>query len=173
MEDDMIEIVKGDITKMLVDVIVNAANTSLRGGGGVDGAIHRVAGPSLLEECIKIGGCPVGEARLTSGYRLPSLHIIHTVGPIWKDGSKGEAELLASCYRNCLKIANENAFETIAFPAISTGAYGFPKILAAQIAIREIRSHDANSVYPKFVYIVCFDEETYQIYDQILLDTIL
>jgi O-acetyl-ADP-ribose deacetylase len=173
MEDDMIEIVKGDITKMVVDVIVNAANTSLRGGGGVDGAIHREAGPSLLEECIKLGGCPVGEARLTLGYRLPSQHVIHTVGPIWEDGSHNEDELLASCYRNSLKIANENSFETIAFPAISTGAYGFPKIRGAQIAVREIRNHEAVSVYPKFVYIVCFDEETYQIYDQILLDTIL
>ncbi|HNX01313.1 MAG TPA: macro domain-containing protein [Candidatus Cloacimonadota bacterium] len=169
----MIEIVKGDITKMQVDAIVNAANTSLRSGGGVDGAIHLVAGPSLLEECIRIGRCPVGEARLTLGYRLPSSHVIHTVGPIWRDGQHGEEELLADCYRNTLNLANDNAFETVAFPAISTGAYGFPKILAAQIAIREIRDHERKNVYPKFVYIVCFDEETYEIYDQILLDAVL
>ncbi len=166
----MIEIVKGDITKMVMDVIVNAANSSLRGGGGVDGAIHRVAGPLLLEECLKIGHCPVGEACLTPGFKLPAPHVIHTVGPVWRDGSHGEDDLLASCYRNSLKIASEHGFETIAYPAISTGAFGFPKTRAAQIAIREIKNHTLQSNFPKFVYVVCFDEETYKIYDELLLD---
>lgn len=152
-----LEIHRGDITRLQVDAIVNAANESLRGGGGVDGAIHRAAGPELLEECIRIGGCPTGEARITGGYRLPARFVIHTVGPVWRGGTEGEAELLASCYRSSLRLAVENGVRTIAFPAISCGVYGYPIGAAAEIAVREIRSFDAPSI--EQVILTCFGDE--------------
>ena len=130
-----IEVVEGDITKQEADAIVNAANTTLLGGGGVDGAIHRAAGPELLEECRKLGGCATGQARITKGCRLPAKWVIHTVGPVWRDGRHGEDELLASCYRSCFALAEAHGIRTIAFPSISTGAYGFPMERAASIAV--------------------------------------
>jgi O-acetyl-ADP-ribose deacetylase (regulator of RNase III) len=149
-------VVEGDITRQDVDAIVNAANTTLLGGGGVDGAIHRAAGPELLAECRTLGGCPTGEARLTRGYRLPARWVIHTVGPVWRDGRHGEDELLAGCYRNSLALARERGLKTIAFPAISTGAYGFPLERAARIAVRECRAFLAAN--PDFgeIRLVCF-----------------
>lgn len=135
--DATIEIIKGDITAQAVDAIVNAANNTLLGGGGVDGAIHRAAGPGLLTECATLGGCPTGEARITRGYKLPARHVIHTVGPVWTDGSKGEPELLASAYRNCFRLARENRLRSIAFPAVSCGVYGYPMQQGAAIALQE------------------------------------
>src|SRR5216683_3237579 len=132
---------RGDITVLGVDAIVNAANSSLLGGGGVDGAIHRAAGPGLLAECRAIGDCPLGEARLTRGYRLPAGHVIHTVGPVWQGGDRGERDVLASCYRSCLAIALDRRFRTIAFPAIATGVYGFPRDAAARIAVATVQAH--------------------------------
>jgi O-acetyl-ADP-ribose deacetylase len=138
---DRVAVIQADITTLAVDAIVNAANSSLLGGGGVDGAIHRAAGPGLLESTRKIGGCPTGQARLTPGFDLPAKWVIHTVGPVWQGGLAGEDELLASCYRECLKLAASVGATTIAFPAISTGAYGFPIARAAQIAVGEITTH--------------------------------
>ncbi len=156
-------IVKGDIVKAKTDAIVNAANTSLLGGGGVDGAIHKAAGKELLEECEKLNGCKTGEAKITKGYKLNARYVIHTPGPIWRGGSWGEAELLASCYKNCFKLALENDIKSIAFPSISTGVYRFPIDRAAEIAVNEIISflyeHDEMEVY-----MVCYDETTYKAY---------
>jgi O-acetyl-ADP-ribose deacetylase len=166
--DRRIGIERGDITRLAVDAIVNAANSSLLGGGGVDGAIQRAAGPELLAECRALGGCPPGEARLTRGYRLPAGHVIHTVGPIWRGGGAGERPTLARCYAACLSIAAERGFRTIAFPAISTGVYGFPRQEAAQIAVAEIRRHLAAERFPERIIIVCFDEDTAAAYDAAL-----
>ena len=152
-----IEVWQGDITKLAVDAIVNAANESLLGGAGVDGAIHRAAGPELLAECRTIGGCPTGEARLTRGYRLPARFVIHTVGPVWRGGTAGEPDLLAACYRNSLALAREHACETVAFPAISTGVYGYPIGDAAQIAVATVAGELASNPLPKKVILVSFD----------------
>lgn len=158
-----IAIVTGDITAINANAIVNAANNSLLGGGGVDGAIHRAAGSELIEECRKLGGCPTGEARITKGYRLPARWIIHTVGPIWHGGSRGEDELLAKCYRSCFDLAERHGIESIAFPSISTGAYGFPIERASKIAVREMRSFlDRNGSIG--VTVVCFDGLVYDCY---------
>ena len=154
----MIEVVRGDITREHTDAIVNAANTSLLGGGGVDGAIHRAAGPQLLAECRTLGGCRTGEARLTRGYQLPAHYVIHTPGPIWRGGTHGEDELLASCYRSCLAIARKKGFRSIAFPSISTGVYRFPLDRAAAIAVGEMRAF--LKTYAMHIRIVCFDEKT-------------
>lgn len=151
-----IVVVEGDITQQAVDAIVNAANSSLLGGGGVDGAIHRAAGPGLLQECRALGGCPTGEARITGGHRLPARHVIHTVGPVWRGGGSGEDELLASCYRASLSLAVQHGVRTIAFPAISTGAYGFPLARAAAIAVREVRAFLATCDALAEVRLVCF-----------------
>jgi O-acetyl-ADP-ribose deacetylase (regulator of RNase III) len=161
-------VILGDITKVEVDAIVNAANKTLLGGGGVDGAIHRAAGPELLEECRQLKGCETGQAKITKGYRLPAKHVIHTVGPIWQGGDANEDELLASCYRSSLMLAVENNVKTIAFPSISTGAYGFPVKRAADIAIREIaRFLEENNSIEK-VLMVCFDEKTMKAYSEAL-----
>lgn len=159
-----LEIVVADITTLNVDAIVNAANKTLLGGGGVDGAIHRAAGPALLAECRTLGGCPPGEARLTRGYRLSAGHVIHTVGPIWRGGDAGEADILASCYRSCLAIARGRSFGAIAFPAIATGVYGFPREMAARIAVAEIGAHLAGNDMPGMVIFACFDEATGEAY---------
>jgi len=156
-----IEVIKGDITKQEVDAIVNAANSGLRGGGGVDGAIHRAAGPQLLEECAAMGGCPTGEARLTKGYRLPAKYVIHAVGPVWRGGGKGEADLLASAYRSSLALAEERGVRSIAFPAISCGVYGFPIPEAAEIAVRAVRAHVAAGTKLEKILLVCFDPGVY------------
>lgn len=163
-KQDRIEIIRGDITLQKVDAIVNAANNSLLGGGGVDGAIHRAAGPSLLDECRRLGGCATGAAKITRGYDLPASHVIHTVGPVWKGGRYDEDRLLAGCYRSCLELAKEFGIRSIAFPSISTGAYGFPVERACRIALREIRSHLAANILPEKVIFVCFDTATYQSY---------
>jgi O-acetyl-ADP-ribose deacetylase (regulator of RNase III) len=165
---DRIQIQEGDITRQEVDAIVNAANTSLLGGGGVDGAIHRAAGPQLLEECKGLGGCPTGQARITGGYQLPAKYVIHTVGPVWRGGNSGEDWLLANCYRNSLSLAAENKIATIAFPAISTGVYRFPLERAVKIALREtVDFLKVNNQMEKAVF-MCFGNDVYQTYVQCL-----
>jgi O-acetyl-ADP-ribose deacetylase (regulator of RNase III) len=160
-----LEATQGDITRQRVDAIVNAANSSLLGGGGVDGAIHRAAGRELLEACRQLGGCPTGEARATPGFRLPARWVIHTVGPVWSGGKRDEPELLASCYRRSLEVADELGIRSVAFPAISTGAYGFPGQLAAEIAVNTVRS--ANTEV-ELVRLVAFDAETFVLYRKAL-----
>lgn len=163
-----INIIQGDITQLKVDAIVNAANTSLLGGGGVDGAIHRAAGSQLLEACRPLGGCPTGDARITEGFRLPATYVIHTVGPVWRGGYQGEADLLASAYRRSLEVAAEHQVRTIAFPSISTGAYGFPFEDATSIALREItRFLEANDL-PEMVTLVAFGEADYLLMKKLL-----
>ncbi len=164
MHEGSLEIVEGDITRQAVDAIVNAANTTLLGGGGVDGAIHRAAGPELLEECRGIGGCPTGQARITKGYRLPAKWVIHTVGPVWRDGNHHEDDLLASCYQNCFALAEQHGIRSIAFPSISTGAYGFPMEQAARIAVRETRAFLEKHKEFEKVLLVCFGKRAWEIH---------
>lgn len=161
-----IEVVKADITRLEVDAIVNAANVSLLGGGGVDGAIHRAAGPELLDECKLLGGCETGQAKITRGHRLPAKYIIHTVGPVWRGGSAGEAELLASCYSSSLKLAVEHDVKTIAFPAISCGVYGYPVNEATAIAIKETVKFLNNDDSIEKVIFTCFSEDVFQAYSE-------
>jgi O-acetyl-ADP-ribose deacetylase (regulator of RNase III) len=169
---DRIEVVEGDITKQAVDAIVNAANSSLLGGGGVDGAIHRAAGPELLEECRTLGGCATGQAKITKGYRLFAKWVIHTVGPVWRDGLHGEDDLLASCYRSCFALVEQHGIRTIAFPSISTGAYGFPMERAARIAVRETKAFLERETAAEKVRLVCFGASAFQIHSKALNDAI-
>ena len=162
----MIQVIQGDITKQAVDAIVNAANTSLMGGGGVDGAIHRAAGPGLLAECRMLHGCLTGDAKLTKGYQLPARYVIHAVGPVWRGGAHGERELLASCYRRSLELATENNLTSIVFPAISTGIYGYPRDKAADVAIATVRQFLQQSTSVRTAIFVCFDAENYRLYQQ-------
>jgi len=163
-----IELVKGDITKVVADAIVNAANSSLLGGGGVDGAIHRAAGSRLLEECRTLNGCMTGEAKITRGYNLPAKHVIHTVGPVWYGGNGGEPDLLRSCYISSLKLANALHLKTIAFPNISTGVYRYPKKEAAEIAVHSVTSWLQQNSNPEKVMFVVFDPENFNIYRSLL-----
>jgi O-acetyl-ADP-ribose deacetylase (regulator of RNase III) len=164
MTPTTIAIIQGDITQQKVDAIVNAANRSLLGGGGVDGAIHRAAGSGLLAECRQLNGCQTGEAKITKGYRLPAKWVIHTVGPVWQGGKQQEDELLAQCYRNCLALAEEYEICRLAFPAISTGAYGFPMERAAKIAVTEVKQWLTQTTYLKQILFVCFGESAYNAY---------
>lgn len=168
MNTGRIEVVEGDITRLAVEAIVNAANRTLLGGGGVDGAIHRAAGPELLAECQRLNGCPTGEARITRGYRLPAAWVIHTVGPVWSGGKRGEPEILAQCYRNSLALAVQHAIRSVAFPAISTGAYGYPLEAATRIAVHETAQFlDQHPALEKVVF-ACYGEATFQTYRRIL-----
>jgi O-acetyl-ADP-ribose deacetylase (regulator of RNase III) len=163
-----LEAVQGDITRQVVDAIVNAANTTLQGGGGVDGAIHRAAGPELLEECRRIGGCPTGEARITKGYRLAAKHVIHTVGPVWSGGARGEPGLLRDCYVHSLRLAHEHGITSIAFPSISTGAYRYPVEQAARIAVATVRAELQDSAVVELVRFVCFSAADLAVYQKLL-----
>lgn len=166
-----LKITKGDITKIQCDAIVNAANNSLLGGGGVDGAIHREAGPELLQECRILGGCATGDAKITKGYHLPAQYVIHTVGPVYRDGQHDEIELLKSCYKRCMELANQYQCKHIAFPSISTGAYRYPISEAAKIAIETIQDCMKRNTTIECVEIVCFDDYIYHVYQQILNDS--
>lgn len=168
MRSDRIELIQGDITTLSVDAIVNAANNSLLGGGGVDGAIHRAAGPDLLDECSKLDGCETGDAKITNGYDLKAQYVIHTVGPFWRGGMCDEHALLASCYQKSLQLAKENNIRTIAFPGISTGVYGFPKDQAALIAITETKRFLKKNSFPEKVFFVAFEEDSYKLYHSLL-----
>ncbi len=168
MQAKKIQLEIGDITKLKVDAIVNAANTSLLGGGGVDGSIHRAAGPKLLEECRNLNGCQTGEAKITKGYNLPAKFVMHKVGPVWNGGKHNEDLLLASCYKNSLYLAKENGIKSIAFPAISTGVYGFPSDRAANIAVKTVKEFLEKDDSIEKVIFVCFDEKTYLCYQNLL-----
>jgi O-acetyl-ADP-ribose deacetylase len=165
-----IQIARGNITHLAVDAIVNAANSSLLGGGGVDGAIHRAAGRELEYECRLLGGCKTGQAKLTKGHNLPASYIIHTVGPVWNEGALGEVDLLTSCYQNCLAIAATKGFKTLAFPAISTGIYKFPLDKATEIAVRAVQEFLQENMLPETVSFVCYDNDTYNAYKKLLPD---
>ena len=167
-DDSPLRAVQADITTLRVDAIVNAANSSLLGGGGVDGAIHRAAGPELLQECRGLQGCGTGDAKLTKGYRLPAMYVIHTVGPIWAGGAQGEAQALASCYRECLRVAAKHGVTSIAFPSISTGVYGYPKDKAAKIAVATLREYRSNDAEPMAVTFCCFTMADLAIYQRLL-----
>ncbi len=167
-----ISVIEGDITRQAVDAIVNCANSSLLSGSGVDGAIHRAAGPDLYEECRKLQGCATGEAKLTAGHRLPAKWIIHTVGPIWKDGKRGEEEKLAQCYRSCLELVEKHEFRTVAFPAISTGAYGFPFDLAARIAVTEVRRFLQTNSRVEKIILICWNKRAADYYVQALAEVV-
>ena len=160
--------IQANITKLTVDAIVNAANSSLLGGGGVDGAIHRAAGRELLEECRKLNGCKTGQAKITLGYKLPAQYVIHTVGPVYRDGSHGEEELLAACYRNSLQLAVEKGLKSVAFPAISTGAYRYPLRAAAEVTVRTARAFVLNETALREVIFCCFEESDLEVYEEIL-----
>ena len=162
----MIELVHGNIVEQNVDAIVNAANSTLLGGGGVDGAIHRAAGPELLEVCRTLGGCPTGEARITAGYRLRARHVIHTVGPVWHGGTRGEPDLLRNCYVNSLDLAAEHGLASVAFPSISTGAYGYPMEAAAAVAVAAVRQWLDNPGPITRVRLVCFSRDDYEVYER-------
>ncbi len=172
MPSEAIVIIEDDITRQDVDAIVNAANTSLLDGGGVDGAIHRAAGPELLEECRGLHGCPTGEARITRGYRLPARWVIHTVGPVWRGGKDFEDELLANCYRQSLALAVQSGVRSIAFPAISTGIYGFPLERATRIAVHEVRAFMGENPAIDKVLFVCFDSHTRSVYESVLAENV-
>lgn len=167
-----IEVQQGDITKVDVDAVVNAANSSLMGGGGVDGAIHRAGGPSILQECKEIvrrqGGCPTGDAVITTAGNLPAKHVIHTVGPVWRGGTNGEADQLAGCYRNSLRLAEEHGCASVAFPNISTGVYGYPKSQAAEIAVKAVKDFASRGSGIQRVIFVCFDDENYELIQAML-----
>jgi O-acetyl-ADP-ribose deacetylase (regulator of RNase III) len=166
--DNRIAVIDGDITRLSVDAIVNAANEPLMGGGGVDGAIHHAAGPEMMQYCAGLGGCPTGEARITPGFRLAARHVIHTVGPIWIDGESGEADFLASCYRHCLQLAAENGVRSIAFPAISTGAYGYPAEMAVEIAVSSVSDVLAQGSPVDHVIFCCWGSEMTGLYNKVL-----
>ncbi len=168
MKKQRVELIKGDITSLDVDAIVNAANKSLLGGGGVDGAIHNAAGPELLSECQELNGCETGKSKITGGHRLKARHVIHTVGPVWYGGHKDEYLQLASCYQTSLALAKENKIKTIAFPGISTGVYGFPKELAAVIAVKETNRFLAKNSYPEKVIFVAYDDDNYKTYRKLI-----
>jgi O-acetyl-ADP-ribose deacetylase (regulator of RNase III) len=168
MKKKRLELIKGDITLLEADAIVNAANNTLLGGGGVDGAIHRAAGPQLLEECRKLNGCETGQSKITGGYGLKAKYIIHTVGPVWNGGFSDEPALLASCYQTSLSLAKNKKLKTIAFPGISTGVYRFPKDLAARIAVTETERFLSKNSWPELVFFVTFDDESFETYRKIL-----